>query len=97
MKLSFKDNNFLSKKSISEEDKAQQCLQVVFHPGIRHMVFMVNSAQVDIIDIDVCIVMSTIRLDLRSSYFVRVGTLYIHTGNSLSFYLLNSQLLNVQQ
>ncbi|XP_078312164.1 WD repeat-containing protein 11-like [Crassostrea virginica] len=61
-----------SKKSISEEDKAQQCLQVVFHPGIRHMVFMVYSAQVDIIDIDVCIVMSTIRLDLRSSYFVRI-------------------------
>ena len=38
-----------------EEDKAQQSLQVVFHPGIRHRVFMVFSAQVDMIYIDVAL------------------------------------------
>ncbi|XP_048744996.2 WD repeat-containing protein 11-like isoform X2 [Ostrea edulis] len=63
-----------SRKSMSEEDRSfqQQCLQVVHHPGIRHVIFMVYPSQVDIIDTEVCIVMATIRLDSKSSYFVRV-------------------------
>lgn len=61
-----------SRKSVSEDDKTSQCLQVVYHPGIRHVVFMVYPTQVDIIDVEVCIVVSTIRLDSKSSFFVRV-------------------------
>lgn len=62
-----------SRKSVSEDDKTSQCLQVVYHPGIRHVVFMVYPTQVDIIDVEVCIVVSTIRLDSKSSLFVRVS------------------------
>ncbi|XP_062567423.1 WD repeat-containing protein 11-like isoform X2 [Saccostrea cucullata] len=63
-----------SRKSISEDDRSlqQQCLQVTFHPGIRHVIFMVYPSQIDIIDIEACIIMATIRLDSKSSYFVKV-------------------------
>jgi hypothetical protein len=60
--------------SINEDDQdlLTSCKQVVFNPAHRHIVLCVFSTEIHVIDLDVDLTVSTMRLDRSSPNFAKV-------------------------